>query len=98
MNGAIPLTPLDLVVASGLVLVAGLVSTALRLGLGRRLGIASITALAVRRSFKKPFSEKGRKVTLSSVPSSRPAPYTRKSSSLKCLSIGTSGRVALLVW
>ncbi len=39
---ALPLEPLDLLVASSLVLVAGVVSLALRLGLGARLLVASI--------------------------------------------------------
>ncbi len=40
--GALPLGAVDLVIAGGLVLVAGLVSVAMRLGLGRRLIIATV--------------------------------------------------------
>lgn len=40
--GAIPLDNMDLVAAAGLVLVAGLVSVGLKLGLGRRLLVASL--------------------------------------------------------
>lgn len=39
--GAIPLDALDLAIAAGLVLAAGIVSLALRLQMGRRLGIAA---------------------------------------------------------
>ncbi len=40
--GAIPLSAVDLAIASGLVIVAGLVSMSLRLGLERRLAVAAV--------------------------------------------------------
>ncbi|MGM0574349.1 MAG: ABC transporter permease [Myxococcota bacterium] len=43
--GAIPLDTLDLVLAGALVLVAGVISVALRLGLGRRLALASVRTI-----------------------------------------------------
>jgi len=39
---AIPLTPVDLAIAAGLVVVAGAISVALRLGLVRRLAVAAV--------------------------------------------------------
>ena len=45
MTGAEPLSPVDLVVAALLVVIAGAISMALRLGLEKRLGIAAVRTI-----------------------------------------------------
>jgi len=42
LSGVIPLTPLDLILASGLVIAVAVLSWLLKLGIGRQLGIAAV--------------------------------------------------------